>query len=196
MRRVAGDLLCCSLLSLAFCAILGETSATSLAATPTPPPTATPTIMPAASIPASPSDVGRQGDVLYWVDNSSNEDGFEIDLTICGTPFHFVVGANTTSFPLPPEVLSSQTGLDPQGGFCNYVSYSVTAFNQAGRSQPAGFGIVIEPPPPLATPSPIRGPSTGSPPRAEGPPLTYLLEALGTMAILIGVALRKRATAR
>ena len=157
--------------------------------TPTSTPTATPTTTstPLPSIPAPPSDVSRQGGVLRWVDNSSNEDGFQIDLTICGEVFHYTVGPNSTSFTLPPEVLSEQREPDPPGSFCTYLGYSVSAFNTVGQSEAAGFGVIIEfPPPSRATPSAIAAPGTGSSAQAEGHSLTNLFAfAITGLALLI-----------
>jgi len=155
--------------------------------TSTPTATATPTPTPPPSIPAPPSDVSRQGEVLRWVDNSSNEDGFQIDLTICGEVFHYTVGPNSTRFTLPPEVLSKQREPGSPGSFCHELSYSVSALNAVGQSEAAGFGVIIEPPPPSrATPSAITAPGTGSSTQAEGHSLTNLFAfAISGLTLLI-----------
>jgi hypothetical protein len=163
--------------------------------TPTSTPTATPTTTstPLPSIPAPPSEVSRQDGVLRWVDNSSNEDGFQIDPMICGEEFHFTVGPNISSFQLPPEVVSREKGPNPDGSFCTYVGYSVSAFNGAGRSEAVGFVVVGEPPPPgEATASAIGAPGTGSPSPAEGRPLTdpFAFAVTGLTLLIAGVVAR------
>jgi len=197
-HRLAGAL---AILVVAVCSVL-PTGAAAFSdrdrstATPTPTPTPTATATPDPSVPpAPPSDVRRHRDgLLRWVDNSDNEDGFELDLIICDESFHFTVGPNTTSFELPPEALSrDRSGVDPLGYPCNYYGYSVRAFNGAGRSEIDGYGIVIDGlPRATATPSIETAPATGGAPPTEGYPSAGLsaLSAAGAMLLIVGALAR------
>src|SRR4030042_7140642 len=60
---------------------------------------------PSALPPEGPAVNEPKGDVLTWEDRSNNEDGFRIDLKVCGKSFHYQVPANTTSFRYPSEYL-------------------------------------------------------------------------------------------
>ena len=75
----------------------------------------------------APDDVTVSGGVFAWRDNSNNEDGFDILFQLCSQSFAFTVPANTTSFPIPPQV---QSQLDCP---CGCRSVEVTAFNAGGR---------------------------------------------------------------
>jgi len=122
-------------------------------ATPTPTPTASPTPAktptPDHSVPpAAPSNVNLQGDVVRWNDNSDNEDGFEVRLTLgCldgGEEHHrYTVSANTVSFQIPPEV--RRVGFRPDGVFCGLFGNGVAAFNTAGYSSWDENFLLVEP---------------------------------------------------
>ena len=84
--------------------------------------TATPTI---AAL-AAPSGVHVVDSVLYWNDNSNDEEGFRLEFELCGHSFHYQVPANTTSFSIPPE---AQPHVDCP---CGCRSFDVTAFNSEG----------------------------------------------------------------
>lgn len=98
--------------------------------------------------PAAPSDVQISPDFLQliWVDNSNNESGFVIRALVNGQQFEYQVGANVTSFNLPPEAMAACPA--------SSVTYEVLAFNVYGTSAPATLGIAIDCPP--AAPSDLQ----------------------------------------
>jgi hypothetical protein len=122
--------------------------------------------------------------VLYWKDNSNNEDGFDLDFELCGQSFHFRVPANTTTFAIPSEVQSQISCT------CGCHSIDVTAFNAAGRATGTWAGACGDCAPlATATPAPvILMPSTGG---GSGGPWTWWQLALfaGGSAAVAGGAL-------
>jgi|CXWL01.1.fsa_nt_gi hypothetical protein len=91
---------------------------------------------------AAPSGLTQLGPVLSWIDNSTGEDGFRIEVRLsspAGLPeknFSYEVGADVTSFTLPPEANLS----------CEYnaISTAVSAFRGGETSQRVQRGIVGE----------------------------------------------------
>jgi hypothetical protein len=191
-RAVAGAL---AIVVIAACSVLPTGAAAfshrdrpTATATPTPTPTATATPDPSVP-PAAPSLANIRGGYIYWADNSDNEDGFEIYIGTCVGVFRFNAGPNTTFFELSPEARAAlHVSFLPDGTFCGYVNYSVTAFNAAGRSQPSEYGIVREPPPVRATPSVGAAPAAGGAPSANGYSSEGLLalSAAGAMLLIVG----------
>ena len=102
----------------------------------TPTPTAA---APSALPPEGPTVDEPKGDVLTWEDRSNNEDGFRIDLRVCGESFHYQVPANTTSFKYPSEYLKARaacTECDPDRIPDGYL-WSVAAYNRYGEASGA-----------------------------------------------------------
>lgn len=75
--------------------------------------------------PAAPDLVGFD-DRVTWVDNSDNEDGFRIFITLNGTEHAFEVGEDVTVFEYPDGLISA----------CGNIDYEIRAFNRAGASSP------------------------------------------------------------
>ena len=135
---------------------VGRTAEGATRGTPTPPATATATPGP-SSVPPAPSDVRVEGNVLYWKDNSNNEDGFGLELGLCGRSFRYQVPANTTSFSIPPEVQPHINCL------CGCRWFAVTAFNSSGRETgTALFPCTACAPSATATPAAVVMPATGT----------------------------------
>lgn len=79
---------------------------------------------PQLALPAEPEVTSVDGS-LIWRDNSDNEDGFRIYITInAEEPTVFEVGANVTMFEIPIELRKR----------CGTFGYIVTAFNAAGET--------------------------------------------------------------
>ncbi len=121
-------------------------------------------ISPPATIlqpPAAPTNLGVEASDLVWDDNSDDEDGFRIYMSVGDGPPEVIatLPADATSVPLdtlPPVVRVDE---------CDPVVYRVVAFNEAGESAPTvrlgtfvtdcgGFELL---PPPLG-----GGPAGGS----------------------------------
>jgi hypothetical protein len=92
---------------------------------------------------AAPSGLTQLGPVLSWTDNSAGEDGFRIEVRLSSSTgllpeknFSYEVGANVTSFTLPPEANTS----------CEYsvIGTAVSAFRGGETSEAARRGIVGE----------------------------------------------------
>ena len=140
---------------------LGTAAATAKTATPTPTPSVTPT--PAGEAPAAPSDLRVSATGMTWTDNSANEDGFLIDLTVCmGNEFqqdlHYEAPANTTSFTFPPDYFAALNRCA-----CGGYVWKVTAFNPFGSASTLlQTGIPSCAPAATATPTTVALPSTGT----------------------------------
>ncbi|MDZ4278857.1 MAG: hypothetical protein U1B78_06940 [Dehalococcoidia bacterium] len=92
----------------------------------------------AGTPPAAPSDLSFDGvDSLTWTDNSGNEDGYRIVVSIAGGPFEYQTGPNETSLSLPPEALIQCPERQD-------VTYEVSAFNAAGESESVVLGIAAD----------------------------------------------------
>lgn len=107
--------------------------------TPTPSKTSTPTATPTTAPPAAVTNLVAAkvcvpiilpnyqfGGNITWTDNSNNEDGFRIYL---GGASHGTVGANVTTYPIPPVISAAP------------ITLSVEAYNAGGAS--AKVDIVI-----------------------------------------------------
>ena len=104
--------------------------------------------------PAAPTNLGIEASELVWDDNSDDEDGFRIYMSVGDAPPEVVatLPADTTSVPLdtlPPVVRIDE---------CDSAVYGVVAFNEAGESMPpvslaivtlhcGGLGEGVSPPP-------------------------------------------------
>jgi hypothetical protein len=145
-------------LALAVLADRGMAAEGAVRNTPTPSPTATVTPLPTAGGPAAPSDLRIEPLAIFWNDNSNDEDGFLIDLTVCGERhLHYQAPANTTSFTFPPEYLAAKNACA-----CGYQDWKVTAFNSRGQASAfVQTGIPMCAPAPTATPV-IVMPRTGA----------------------------------
>jgi hypothetical protein len=161
--------------------------------TPTPSPTATVTPMPTAGGPAAPSGLRVEPLAMFWNDNSNDEDGFLIDLTVCGSNeferhLHYQVPANTTSFTFPPEYLAAKNACA-----CGYQDWKVTAFNSRGQASAfSQTGIPMCAPAPTATPF-ISLPATGSGDGHPGSSGLPVLLAAGILSLGVGIAVFARA---
>ena len=132
--------------------------------------------------PAAPGLFGVDGDIS-WVDNSDNEDGFRLYITVNGEEHVFEVGENVTVFEHPDGLISA----------CGNIDYELRAFNKAGESSPmiavlvrdGCFGV-----------EPEILPETGSGRGSDAFPHALVLAALaGAGLVLISVArlsLRRR----
>jgi hypothetical protein len=146
-------------LALAVFAIGGSTTEGARRGTPTPTATSTPT----PALPAHPSGVHVTDSILYWSDNSSDEEGFDIDLINCLSlpsqrSFHYQVPANSTSFPLPEEYKAAGRSCA-----CPSQTWTVAAFNANGKaSATGGTGLVDCAPSVTATPAVVVMPRTGA----------------------------------
>lgn len=115
---------------------------------------------------AAPSGLTQLGPVLSWIDNSTGEDGFRIEVRLsssAGLPeknFSYEVGANVTSFTLPPEANLS----------CAYnsIGTAVSAFRGGEVSQRVHRGIVGECDPPTVLPGTGLGAAASGQGRALG----------------------------
>ena len=123
-----------------------------------------------------------------WQDNSDDEDGFRVVITVDGEPFSFVVGPNVTSFEIPADIREG----------CGTYDYAVIAFNEAGESRPA-IGITEEvdcfnTPDPTSTAAPAVLPTGGTGGSPGGPPSSavYALIAFAALLVAASVGLRVR----
>jgi hypothetical protein len=115
------------------------TSTARVTGTPTPRRTGTP-----LAVPAAPSNVLLLGGAqVLWKDNSDNETGFRITISIGGESVGrmatYDVPANITSIILPPNAphVCERTG--------DYgIDVTIVAFNDAGTSELAGTGVSAE----------------------------------------------------
>jgi hypothetical protein len=105
-----------------------------------------------SATPQQPEITGVNGS-LTWLDNSDNEDGFRVEITINGELSTFVVIANATSFEIPANLAEQ----------CGDRRYNVVAFNDAGESPSRNtVGGILECPGVLETPTPqLLLPTTG-----------------------------------
>ena len=173
-------------LALAVLADRGMAAEGAVRNTTTPSPTATVTPLPTAGGPAAPSDLRIEPLAIFWNDNSNDEDGFLIDLTVCGERhLHYQAPANTTSFTFPLEYLAAKNACA-----CGYQDWKVTAFNS--RGQASAFlqtGIPMCAPAPTATPVVIIMPATGSGDGHPGSSGLPVLLAVGILSLGVGIAL-------
>lgn len=164
------------------------------AATPTPTSTPvgqaspTPIVCPSPSAPSG-GGVCGEGNIC-WNDTSNNEDGFRIDITRCGTSFHYQVPADTTLFALPAEV----TGLCCSGLF----SEILTAFNACGQAALTTQANVDCLPAATNAPTGISAPRTGSGSGSGATLMPWLALAAASFVLITGslvlnrVRLKKR----
>lgn len=149
------------LTALACFIIEGSTAQGAQRSTPTPAVMATAT--PCTAIPAAPSALEVDLSAMRWTDNSDNEEGFLIDLTVCGfTPLeqhlHYQLAADTTTFLFPPEYQRAKSEC-----YCSYLAWKVTAFNACGQASTfLQTGIPMCLPPATATPVTVAMPGTGA----------------------------------
>jgi len=118
---------------------------------------------------------------VTWVDNSNSEQGFRVDYRIAqGAEGAFTVPPNTTHFAVPGE--------GPLGG-CGFTMIDVIAFNSAGESQPARYGVIadcmsLETPAAQNDTGSIRLPNTGT----GSAPDSTAWPAFATLALMFGSA--------
>ena len=97
-----------------------------------------PTPLPGA--PAGPSDLHFAGGFIIWTDNADNEDGYLICIDLGSIDaiahFEFALGADVTSFLVPPEAL-----ICPDWDFGHDVVY---AFNDQGLGGAAGTAVLVD----------------------------------------------------
>jgi hypothetical protein len=164
------------------------------AATPTV--TASPTVAatpsPTVALPTAPTNVHlrlneRQ---VTWSDNSGNETGFRIALSVIRPPGGdqdrtFTAAANSNSIELPADITFS----------CgSSITVFVRAFNLAGESAPSGEGVATDCGPAPSTPTPqlpATGGGAGSPERRHFAFAAVLLGTLG-VGLAIGAVERRR----
>ncbi len=132
--------------------------------------------------PAAPGLFGVDGDI-NWVDNSDNEDGFRLYITVNGEEHVFEVGEDVTVFEHPDGLISA----------CGNIDYELRAFNKAGESSPmiavlvrdGCFGV-----------EPEILPETGSGQGPDAFPYALVLEVLAgaglTLISMAAVGLRRR----
>jgi len=168
--------------------------------TPTPTPTPTPTeeATPLPSLPAAPSDVRILGGVLTWIDNSDNEDGFEIKYYCNGEPvFSHRVPANTTRYEFPPDEKAFIREGCARG--CTQIVWEVIPFNAQGMGQSGMAGRIIEcvvPGEPSTLAPPDTGRATGEIGRASPSGTLLALVGAGGALLAAGFALRQWAAKR
>lgn len=149
---------------------------------------------PLVSLPEAPSlDIlsGPLSDgVVTWTDNSDNEDGFRISVSVWEseyvTELQFEVGPNVTSFTLPSEArLQCPDRIS--------LSVIVSAFNAAGAS-PSGSAGTSASCAAFAAPSPtttaVALPNTGATPDGGGLTPLWLILLGGGLALLAAFAWR------
>jgi hypothetical protein len=165
------------------------------AKTPTPTSTASVTPTPAGQVPAAPSDLRVSATSMTWTDNSNNEDGFLIDLTVfLGNEFqqdlHYQVPANTMSFTFPPDYFTAQNRC-----LCGGGTWRVTAFNSFGSATAAVVivGIPSCVPAVTATPAAVTLPGTGSGHGGPGPGWQMTILTGGIALMGVGTVLFARA---
>jgi len=139
---------------------------------------------------------------MHWNDYSDNEDGFFIDLVVCGgTPFEqrleYVVPANTTEFLFPQGYF--ETGKLCPNSFAE--EWGVGAFNSYGRSGGGrGHGPIVrcaEAPAAMAAPTVVL-PASGESATGEGDGSGWWLAAslalsfAGCAAVVVGACLWKK----
>jgi len=114
-----------------YATVTGDTSGLQeYAVPPTPTPTATPTLAPPSAVKdlavnkscvPNPAPNFKMSGTLTWVDQSDNEDGFNVYVDGAAVPI--VVAANTTTFPIPEKIYV--TGVE--------YKLAVESFNSAGK---------------------------------------------------------------
>lgn len=135
------------------------TSTVRVSGTPAPRQSDTP-----VTVPAAPSSLLLLGGTqLLWRDNSNNETGFRITISLSGASVGrqatYDVPANITSMLLPPDA----PHVCEQAGDFFGINFSVTAFNAAGSSEIARSGIIAECGGPAIAPTTVVGlPNTGA----------------------------------
>ena len=139
--------------------------------------------------------------MLFWTDNSDNEDGFRIIIDLWDdsgdgpTVLTFEVGPNVTSFELPTEAVRLQCW--PRG--ITSVTYRVQAFNVYGNSpRTGGFGSTCPPVDGINLPTPQTFPRTGSGAADGGssPSVWPALLAIGAAFLALGAISRRMVRAR
>ena len=132
--------------------------------------------------PAAPNLTGFD-DRLSWVDNSDNEDGFRLYISVNGEEHVFEVGENVTVFEYPDGLISA----------CGTIDYEIMAFNKAGESSPTSGGLIADC---FLGVEPEILPETGSGQEPDAFPSALAFAALaGAGLVLISVArlsLRRR----
>ena len=124
-RHIVSLLGAAALLAMLLLVISLATSDRSSAQEPTP--TVTELMPPAAP------DLVEFDDRLRWIDNSDNEDGFRILITVNGEEHVFEVGENVTVFGYPDGLIPS----------CGTTDYELTAFNTAGETRATSSSFLI-----------------------------------------------------
>lgn len=130
---------------------------------------------------------------MLWNDKSDNEDGFFVDLIVCGeTPFekrlYYELPPNTTEFLFPQEYF--ETGRQCPNSFAE--EWGVGAFNSHGRTGGSrGHGPIIKCATPATTPaSNIVLPSNGDGMPAGGQGLGWWrAAALAAGALMTGTGI-------
>lgn len=126
-------------------------------------------------------------ETVTWSDNSSDETGFHLELTVNGTTATYEVDADVTSFRLPAGHPDAECGL---------FRVSVSAVSASGASEPDSTNLVLEcqlaAPASAPTPGSITLPSTGTglgqPLAAQRATLVALVLALSGGLAFVGSA--------
>ena len=139
------------------------------------------------TIPEAPG-FGTINGILEWIDNSDNEDGFRVYITVNDQETRtYEFPPNTTSFVIPSEARPE----------CGSIEYAITAFNSAGETSRIP-GIVenrdcFELPTPNVPPSALPVTGGGGP---DGYPYALVIAALAgaglTLTGVAGLRLRRR----
>ncbi len=121
--------------------------------------------------PAAPELTGID-DGVTWIDNSDNEDGFRVYITVDGREHVFEVGPDITVFEYPEGLLP----------ICGDTRYRLSAFNEAGETSSSRWGRIAECPGWGSTPQPEILPETGSGQGVDAFPYALVLAALAGAA--------------
>ncbi len=96
--------------------------------------------------PSAPTGIRIASGTLVWVDNSLDENGFQISVRIGGQTLEYQVDPNVTSWTIPPEARIRCPDRTT-------IVYDVAAFNTFGVSPSAGVGISALCPETFSTPT-------------------------------------------